>query len=143
VNNPVSSKRVFDSSSSEIGNGTEYAAKIEVLRENGTRSLADALARRTDTDEWTSVQATFVIQRFASQQDTSPSGTDVLACIIDTKKGEIEGDYRWHTSQATYISNKGIFRVPPIRAKVPTANRKRDMSVEEMMEQVATFWDPM
>lgn len=143
MNSPISSKRVFNSSSREIGNGTEYAAKVEVLREDGTKSLADVLARRTDTDQWTSVQATFVIQRFAAQQDSPPSGTDVFTGIMDTEKGEVEGDYRWQTSQATYISSKGIYRLPPVRAKFPVASRERELSVEEMMEEVVTFWDRM
>ena len=141
MNSPVTSKRVFDISSREIGNGTEYVAKIEVLRENGTKSLADVLARRTDTDEWISVQTTFVIQRFASQQDSSPSGTDVFTSIIDTKKGEVEGDYRWHSTQATHISTKGIYRVPPVRVKVPTAIREKEFSMEEIMEQMSTVLD--
>lgn len=141
MNSPVTSKRVFDISSREIGNGTEYVAKIEVLREDGTKSLADVLARRTDTDEWTSAQVTFVIQNFASQQDDSPSGTDISTSISETKKGEVEGDYRWHTSQAIYISTKGICRVPPVRVKVPTAIRQKEFSVEELMEQMSTVLD--
>ena len=143
MKSPVSSKRVFESSSREIGNGTEYAAKIEVLRENGTKSLVDGLARRTDTDEWISVQATFVIQNFASRQDDSPSGTEVFTCISDTKKGEVEGDYRWHTSQGTYISSNGICSLPAVRKKVPTAMREEEFSLEKMMEEVAIYWDHM
>ena len=147
MNSPITSKRVFDSSSREIANGTEYTAKIEVLRENGTKSLADALARRTDTDEWTSVQASFVIRKFASPQDSSPSRTDVFTVIKDTKKGEVEGDYRWHTSEGTYISSSGIFRLPAVNVKVPTVKPKREYAVEDsaeaMMEQVAMFWDQM
>jgi hypothetical protein len=141
VKSPVSSKRFFDSSSREIGNGTEYTAKIEVLREDGSRSLVDALARRTETDGWISVQASFVIQRFASQQDSSPSRKDVVTHIMDTKKGEVEGDHRWHTSQGAFISSDGIFKFPAFSVKVPTATSKKEMSVEEMMEQVAVDWD--
>ena len=140
MNSPITSKRVFDSSSREIGNGTEYTAKIEILYENGKKTLADVLARRTDTDEWATVQATFVIQKFASQQGPSPSGTDVLAGIIDTKKEEVEGDSRWITVSATHISNHGMCRVPPKRFKVLIASLEKEFSVEEMMEQVATIW---
>ena len=147
MNSPITSERVFDVSSREIGNGTEYTAKIEVLRENGTKSLADALARRTDTDEWTSLQATFVIRKFASQQDSSPSRTDVFTHITDTKKGEVEGDHRWHTTEGTFISSSGIYRLPAVKVKVPLAKPKKEYAVEDsaeaMMEQVAMFWDHM
>ncbi len=138
MNSPITSRRVLNSSNREIENGKEFVLTAEVLRANGTKYLYDGLARRTETDKCISVVATCVIHRFASQQDNSPSGTDVLTCLIDTKKGETEGAYRWDTVQFTFITSNGIDKRPAQRVKLPTANREGEFSVEEIMEKVFT-----
>ena len=126
----------MDSSSREIENGKEVAVTVEVLRKDGTKYLFDALARKTETEKSVSLVATWVIHRFASQQDTSPLGTDVLTSFIDTDKGETEGDHRWDTFQCTVVSNKGIHKLPAKRVKVPTASREAEFTVEQIMEMV-------
>ena len=139
MNNPVSSRRVLDSSKREIENGNEVAVSFEILRENGTKYLSDALVRKTEKDKSISLVAAWVINRFASPQDTSPSGTDVLTYLLDTMKGETEDGHRWDTFQGTVISGKGIHKLPAQRVKVPTANRKAEVTVEEVMEMVLGF----
>lgn len=136
MNYPGSSRRVLNSSNREIENGKEFVLTVEILREDGTKYLYDGLARRTETDKCISAVATCVIHRFASQQDNSPSGTDVLTCLIDTQKGETEGDHRWDTVQLTFITSKGIDKRPAQRLKLPIANREGEFSAEEIIEKI-------
>jgi len=132
----ISSMRVLNSSKKNIENGTELVTTIEVLREDGAKWLADGLVRTTETDKSISVVGTVVIRKFASHQDTRPSDTDVLTTLIDTAKGEVEGDHRWDTVELTSITKEGIHKAPAQRRRSSLAHRQTELSDQEALDRV-------
>jgi hypothetical protein len=132
----ISSMRVLNSSKKTIESGTELVLTMEIFREDGTKVLADGLQRTTETDKSISVVIAMRMRTFASPQETSPSETNVTTALMDTVKGEVEGDHRWDTVETTLITNGGIHKTPAQRLKRPLAHRQTELSDQEGADKV-------
>jgi hypothetical protein len=135
----IFSVRVLTSSKKKIENGTELVTTIEVLCEDGVKCLADGLLRVTETDKSMSLVASMLMRNFAAHQDTSPSETNLITTVMDTVKGEVEGDHRWDTVEMTTITKEGIHKGPAQRRKRSLAQHRTELSEKEAMDRVAAF----
>jgi hypothetical protein len=132
---PVS-VRLVERKETRIGNQTETFVQVELVDSNSVKRVIDQLSRLIEDGDRITHIMIMSIHRFISKESSSPAESEVIATIVDSAKGEIDGDRRWLTNKSTIVTAAGIHKTAPSRVNVPLENPYAGRSDQEVAEDI-------